>query len=187
MRNAERLENGSMYCKNQKEPSWGRYSHSFIGKSMKARHIVLILNRSDLSHDRMTECHYAEPLTTFETEIVPEPVYDVDHREGRLSFPDKTILDNLKQEGLTLLLYVDDNGDSTEKYPCNPNGSTDGLAGPCSSDGSHLALMPHPLRAFLPGSAINLPKEMKDLQVAPWIRLLRNAYEWCRIADERRD
>ena len=29
-------------------------------------------------HDRMTECVYAAPLTTFETGIVPEPVYEVD-------------------------------------------------------------------------------------------------------------
>ena len=29
-------------------------------------------------HDRMTECLYTAPLTTFETGIVPEPVYEVD-------------------------------------------------------------------------------------------------------------
>ncbi|MCI5146544.1 MAG: phosphoribosylformylglycinamidine synthase, partial [Candidatus Electrothrix sp. AR3] len=29
-------------------------------------------------HDRMTECPYTEPLTTFETGIKPEPVYEVD-------------------------------------------------------------------------------------------------------------
>ncbi|HSR36536.1 MAG TPA: phosphoribosylformylglycinamidine synthase, partial [Desulfurivibrionaceae bacterium] len=29
-------------------------------------------------HDRMTECHYSHPLTTFETGIKPEPVYEVD-------------------------------------------------------------------------------------------------------------
>lgn len=29
-------------------------------------------------HDRMTECIYPAPLTTFETGIVPEPVYEVD-------------------------------------------------------------------------------------------------------------
>jgi phosphoribosylformylglycinamidine synthase len=30
------------------------------------------------NHDRMTECHYPEPLTTFETGIEPEAVYEVD-------------------------------------------------------------------------------------------------------------
>ena len=32
----------------------------------------------DRHHDRMTECHYPGPLTTFETGVVPEPVYEVD-------------------------------------------------------------------------------------------------------------
>jgi phosphoribosylformylglycinamidine synthase len=33
-------------------------------------------------HDRMTECPYPEPLTTFETGIVPEAVYEVDLKGG---------------------------------------------------------------------------------------------------------
>ncbi len=32
----------------------------------------------DTHHDRMTECVYTGPLTTFETGIVPEPVYEID-------------------------------------------------------------------------------------------------------------
>lgn len=32
----------------------------------------------DRHHDRMTECHYPAPLTSFETGVVPEPVYEVD-------------------------------------------------------------------------------------------------------------
>ena len=33
-------------------------------------------------HDRMTECLYPQALHTFETGIVPEPVYDVDLKSG---------------------------------------------------------------------------------------------------------
>jgi phosphoribosylformylglycinamidine synthase len=84
----------------------------------------------------------------------------VDHGEGRLYFPDETILHKVKKEGLTPLVYVDDNGESTEKYPFNPNGSSEGLAGLCSPDGRHLALMPHPERVFLPWQAHYLPEEM---------------------------
>ncbi len=43
------------------------------------------------NHDRMTECQYPEPLTTFETGITPEPVYDVDLKtngpDGLLDIP----------------------------------------------------------------------------------------------------
>lgn len=30
------------------------------------------------NHDRMTECQYLAPLTTFETGVTPEPVYEID-------------------------------------------------------------------------------------------------------------
>ena len=45
---------------------------------------------------------------------------------------------------------VDDDGEITEAYPFNPNGSPAGIAGLCSPDGRHLAMMPHPERAVLP-------------------------------------
>ena len=36
------------------------------------------------------------------------------------------------------LRYVDDDGHPTLRYPMNPNGSVDAIAGLCSSDGRHL-------------------------------------------------
>ncbi len=103
----------------------------------------------------------------------------VDHGEGRLHFPDTTILAKVKSAGMAPLVYVDDAGRATEQYPFNPNGSPEGLAGLCSADGRHLALMPHPERAFLGWQAHYLPEEMKDLEVLPWLKMFQNAYEWC--------
>jgi phosphoribosylformylglycinamidine synthase len=103
----------------------------------------------------------------------------VDHGEGKLHFPDKAILDQAKAGGMTPLVFVDDDGNPTEKYPFNPNGSIEGIAGLCSADGRHLALMPHPERAFLPWQAHYLPEELKGLQVSPWMQLFMNAYAWC--------
>ena len=103
----------------------------------------------------------------------------VDHGEGRLMFPDPAILARVKEGGMTPMVYVDDEGQATEKYPFNPNGSTEGLASLCSEDGRHLALMPHPERVFLPWQAHYLPEEMKDIPVSPWLQMFRNAYDWC--------
>ncbi len=103
----------------------------------------------------------------------------VDHGEGRLLFPDPAIFAKVKGDGMAPMCYVDDDGDPTEKYPFNPNGSPEGLAGLCSADGRHLALMPHAERVFLPWQAHYLPEEMKGLPVSPWMRMFRNAYEWC--------
>lgn len=103
----------------------------------------------------------------------------VDHGEGQLNFPDAAVQEKVVAENLAPLCYVDDTGETTESYPFNPNGSPDGLAGLCSADGRHLAMMPHPERVFLPWQAHYLPAEMKDLKVTPWMQMFRNAYEWC--------
>ena len=78
------------------------------------------------------------------------------------------------------MFYVDDQGEATEQYPFNPNGSPSGIAGLCSPDGRHLAIMPHPERVFLAWQAHWLPESLKELEVSPWIKMFQNAYEWCK-------
>ncbi len=105
----------------------------------------------------------------------------VAHGEGRLQFPDEAIHEQVKKAGLAPLVFVDDDGKETEKYPFNPNGSPGGLTGLCSPDGRHLAMMPHPERSFLKWQAHWLPEEMKgELTASPWLQMFQNAYQWCR-------
>jgi phosphoribosylformylglycinamidine synthase len=103
----------------------------------------------------------------------------LDHGEGRLHFPDPAIRGQVEAGSMAPMVYVDDHGQATEAYPFNPNGSPDGLAALCSPDGRHLALMPHPERAFLPWQLPYLPESMKALQASPWLRMFQNAYTWC--------
>ncbi|HFQ80233.1 MAG TPA: phosphoribosylformylglycinamidine synthase [Desulfobacterales bacterium] len=103
----------------------------------------------------------------------------VDHGEGRLNFPEPAMLEEVINKGLTPVVYADDNGSATEDYPFNPNGSPRGIAALCTPDGRHLAMMPHPERAFLPWQAHWLPEEMKGLAVSPWLTMFQNAYQWC--------
>jgi phosphoribosylformylglycinamidine synthase len=103
----------------------------------------------------------------------------VDHGEGRLHFPSDEIAQQILDQSLSPLVYVDDNSEATEIYPFNPNGSPYGIAGLCSPDGRHLAMMPHPERVFLPWQAHWLPEEMKELEASPWLKMFSNAYEWC--------
>ena len=103
----------------------------------------------------------------------------VDHGEGRLVFPDSDIEARVADQGLHAMAYVDDDGNSTESYPFNPNGSPGGITALSSPDGRHLAMMPHPERTFLPWQAHWLPREMKDLPASPWLKMFQNAHEWC--------
>jgi phosphoribosylformylglycinamidine synthase len=103
----------------------------------------------------------------------------VAHGEGLTYFPDKKIFDEC-EFGLAPIRFVDDESRITESYPFNPNGSPAGLAGLCSPDGRHLAMMPHPERAVLTWQWGWMPEEMKkSLGASPWLRMFQNAREWC--------
>lgn len=102
------------------------------------------------------------------------------HGEGRAHFPDKTILNEVRAKKLAPVRYVDDSGEVTEKYPFNPNSSPLGIAGLCSADGRHLAMMPHPERVTLNWQWGWMPEDMKaTLKASPWLKLFQNAREWC--------
>lgn len=104
----------------------------------------------------------------------------VAHGEGNLSFPNNNILKRVKEKKLAPLVYIDDNGKTTEKYPFNPNGSTKGISGLCSTDGRHLAIMPHPERTFLKWQWPWMPKDwQKNLKTSPWLQMFQNARKWC--------
>ncbi|MBT3606101.1 MAG: phosphoribosylformylglycinamidine synthase [Candidatus Latescibacteria bacterium] len=104
----------------------------------------------------------------------------VAHGEGQAFFPQADILDRVQTENLIPVSYVDDNNATTEAYPFNPNGSPNGIAGLCSPDGRHLAMMPHPERAFLKWQWGWMPSDWQhDLDASPWLQMFQNAYHWC--------
>ena len=106
------------------------------------------------------------------------------HGEGRLLFPEEAVAAAVSAGALAPLRYVNDAGQPTTAYPANPNGSPDGIAALCSPDGRHLAMMPHPERAFLNWQ---LPWSPPELQArlgpktgpSPWLRMFQNARAWC--------
>ena len=104
----------------------------------------------------------------------------VAHREGYLHCQDPKILSDASSAKLTPILYVDDRGVPTEKYPFNPNSSPSGFTALCSPDGRHLAMMPHPERTFLLWQWPWMPREWKStLKVSPWLKMFQNARKWC--------
>jgi phosphoribosylformylglycinamidine synthase len=108
----------------------------------------------------------------------------VAHGEGRLFFPDPTLMDEVINRKLVSVVFVDDegrrDGKISKSYPFNPNGSPFGITGLCTPDGRHLAMMPHPERSFLKWQWPWLPDDMKDgVKESPWIQMFQNAREWC--------
>lgn len=105
----------------------------------------------------------------------------VAHGEGQALFPDQAMMDSMVSAGQAPVRYVDPSGSVTTAYPYNPNGSPLGIAGMCSPDGRHLAMMPHPERCVLGWQNPWSPPELGLDPAGPgqWLKLFQNAREWC--------
>lgn len=71
--------------------------------------------------------------------------YQVAHGEGKF-YARNNVLDKIENENLVVFRYTDSKGKPTQKYPLNPNGAINAIAGICDPSGRILGLMPHPER-----------------------------------------
>ena len=75
----------------------------------------------------------------------------VAHGEGNFQADGPHTLAALAEHGLAAFRYVDAGGAAAGgRYPLNPNGSADDIAGICNAAGNVLGLMPHPEDHVLP-------------------------------------
>ncbi len=100
----------------------------------------------------------------------------VAHGEGRAEFGDPQQLQQLQQAGAVALRYVDNQGQPTERYPANPNGSPAGITGVTTPDGRVTIMMPHPERVFRAVQNSWAPDSWQE--DGPWMRMFRNARVW---------
>jgi phosphoribosylformylglycinamidine synthase len=89
----------------------------------------------------------------------------VAHGEGKFSLPSKDRYDVVGKY-------------AHSSYPANPNGSDGDVAAICSTDGRHLAMMPHLERAFFPWQCGYYPGHRKNDEVTPWVEAFVNARKW---------
>ena len=97
----------------------------------------------------------------------------VSHGEGRTEFANADALAALQQSGTVAMNYVDNQGQLTNQYPLNPNGSPDGITAVTTTDGRVTIMMPHPERVFRAVSNSWAPDEWQE--DSPWMRMFRNA------------
>lgn len=113
----------------------------------------------------------------------------VAHGEGRASFSptastNSTLASEFIATGLAPIRYLDNTTlKPTQRYPFNPNGSPDAIAGVRSKDGRVLALMPHPERTVLGAAAGSyVPEHLRGTFVesgGAWGRLFGSVRGWC--------
>jgi phosphoribosylformylglycinamidine synthase len=104
----------------------------------------------------------------------------VAHGEGFANFSQQGNKEQAQAKGLVALKFVDNQGQATETYPLNPNGSPEGITGLTTPDGRFTVLMPHPERVFRTVQMSWSPKQWHDIRdgASPWMRMFRNARTW---------
>lgn len=98
------------------------------------------------------------------------------HGEGRVEFADSAHQQAVMASDTSALRFIDNQLQSTETYPANPNGSPMGLTGMTTADGRVTIMMPHPERVFRTVQNSWHPPEWDE--DSPWIRLFRNGRVW---------
>jgi phosphoribosylformylglycinamidine synthase subunit PurQ / glutaminase len=121
-----------------------------LSGSFQAIESTLTLNDSDKFEDRWVRLKSvkgkAKSVKCVWTEGIDEVIeLPVAHGEGKFIPKDKRVLHSLKEKGMIVFEYVDEEG-RRAGYPHCPNGSVENIAGICDPTGRIFGLMPHPER-----------------------------------------
>lgn len=100
--------------------------------------------------------------------IMPIPVA---HGEGRAVFADEGALQ--QAQAYVAMRYVEGDGAVAMRYPANPNGSPEGIAGLTTLDGRFTLAMPHPERLVRRIQGSWNSREWGE--AGPWRRMFQNA------------
>jgi phosphoribosylformylglycinamidine synthase len=95
----------------------------------------------------------------------------VAHGEGRAEFHDDAQLAAARD--FVTMRFIDATGRASERYPCNPSGSPEGITGLTTADGRFTILMPHPERVFRTVQMSWHPDGWGEH--SPWFRMFANA------------
>ena len=134
---------------------------------------LFVNNASEQFEARVATVEIYRSESIFFTDMVGSrlPVA-VAHGEGRAVFSSSEDA----SAASVCLGYVDNQGNMTEHYPLNPNGSSFGITGLCNNDGRITIMMPHPERVYRTLSNSWAPPAWGDK--GPWSRMFENARVW---------
>jgi len=100
----------------------------------------------------------------------------VAHGEGKFMAADDQARQILWEQRLVSLLYVCDDGSPAQgRFPANPNGSTDDIAGICDPTGLVFGLMPHPERYIDRTQHYSWTRFTCDMDEGQGLAIFRNA------------
>ena len=130
-------------------------------------------NRSERYEARLSQVEVLESPSLFFAGMAGSRLpIAVAHGEGFANFAQR----GDAARAIAAMRFTDHQGQPTETYPFNPNGSPGGLTAVTTADGRFTAMMPHPERVFRNIQMSWTPGESGDF--SPWMRIWRNARKW---------
>jgi phosphoribosylformylglycinamidine synthase len=128
-----------------------------------------VRNRSEQFEARYSQLRIADSNNLFFTGMAGALIpVAIAHGEGRAAFAS-----NESAETVLAAQYADNQGQPTQLYPMNPNGSTSAVAAVTNEAGNVLAMMPHPERVFRTVQMSWAPEHWGE--DSPWMRMFYNA------------
>ncbi|MGZ0657533.1 phosphoribosylformylglycinamidine synthase [Coraliomargarita sp. W4R72] len=135
-----------------------------------------VRNRSEQFEARYANVEVMESPSIFfkgmEGSLLPIPVA---HGEGRADFSATGDFEKCLTSDQITARYIDFNGEPTEQYPANPNGSPAGATGFTTADGRATIMMPHPERLFRSVQMSYRPADQFTGEAGPWLKMFQNA------------
>ncbi|HFF1655770.1 TPA: phosphoribosylformylglycinamidine synthase [Providencia rettgeri] len=133
-----------------------------------------VRNRSERFEARFSLVEIANsPSLLLQDMVGSRMAIAVSHGEGQVEVRAAAHLQQLEDNGLVAMRFVNNYGQVTEQYPANPNGSIHGITSVTSKDGRATIMMPHPERVFRTVSNSWHPETWGE--DSPWMRIFRNA------------
>ena len=135
-----------------------------------------VRNRSEQFEARYANVEVMESPSIFfkgmAGSLLPIPVA---HGEGRADFSTTGDFEKCLTGDQISARYIDFNGEPTEQYPANPNGSPAGATGFTTADGRATIMMPHPERCFRSVQMSYKPDDQFTGEAGPWLKMFQNA------------
>ena len=135
-----------------------------------------VRNRSEQFEARYANVEVMESPSIFfkgmEGSLLPIPVA---HGEGRADFSATGDFEKCLTGDQISARYIDFNGEPTEQYPANPNGSPAGATGFTTADGRATIMMPHPERLFRSVQMSYRRSDQFTGEAGPWLKMFQNA------------
>lgn len=106
--------------------------------------VSLTQNQKGIFENRWVRLKVSSENNNIFTKNIEKIYLPVRHGEGRVVVTDNLIREKIICENMIAMLYTDEEGNPTDKYPFNPNGSWQNMAALSNKKGNILGMMPHP-------------------------------------------